>query len=99
MLESPDAVLLYIPLMEGVGMGWNEIKNTPQHELRMILAAYYEYKKLHSMDGYTDKDIQDIAKDKPEIRSQYITYLETRRKFQEMIGQDSGRKSLKGIIK
>jgi hypothetical protein len=99
MLESPDAVLLYIPLMEGVGMGWNEIKNTPQHELKMILAAYYEYKTLHSMDGYTDKDIQDIAKDKPEIRSQYVKYLETRRKYEGMIGQNSRRKNLQGIIK
>ena len=26
MLESPDAVLLYIPLMKDLGMSWNEIK-------------------------------------------------------------------------
>tara|TARA_R100001594_G_scaffold149170_2_gene206226 strand:- start:1335 stop:1634 length:300 start_codon:yes stop_codon:yes gene_type:complete len=99
MLESPDAVLLYIPLMEGIGMTWSEIKNTPNYELRLILAAYYEYKKLHSMDGYTDKDIQEIAKDRPEVRGQYVRYLETRRKYQGMIGEDNRRKSLKGIIK
>lgn len=42
----------------------------------MVLAAYHEHEALHSMDGYSDKDITDMAKSKPEIRSQYIQYLE-----------------------
>ena len=86
MLDTPEAVLLYIPLMTGVGMSWNEIKNTPNHELRMILAAYHEHQALHSMDGYSDRDISEIAKNKPEVRSQYLSYLEKQRKFENKIG-------------
>ena len=41
MLESPDAVMLYIPLITEVGMSWNEIKDTPRWELTGILGAYY----------------------------------------------------------
>tara|TARA_B100000287_G_scaffold326275_1_gene310565 strand:+ start:175 stop:465 length:291 start_codon:yes stop_codon:yes gene_type:complete len=87
MLESPDAVLLYIPLMKKIGISWNEIKHTPNHELQGLLRAANEYDTLHSMDGYTDKDISEIAKEKPEIRSQYAKYLEKRRKYDEMIGK------------
>ena len=86
MLESPDAVLLYIPLMKDLGMSWNEIKHTPNHELQGLLRAFQEYQSLHSMDGYTDKDISEIAKNKPEIRSQYARYMEKRRKYEEMVG-------------
>ena len=86
MLESPDAVLLYIPLMKNLGMSWNEIKHTPNHELQGLLRASQEYQSLHSMDGYTDKDISEIAKNKPEIRSQYARYMEKRRKYEEMVG-------------
>jgi len=86
MLESPDAVLLYIPLMKDLGMSWNEIKHTPNHELQGLLRASQEYQSLHSMDGYTAKDISEIAKNKPEIRSQYAQYMEKRRKFEEMVG-------------
>ncbi len=86
MLESPDAVLLYIPLMKDLGMSWNEIKHTPNHELQGLLRASQEYQSLHSLDGYTDKDISEIAKNKPEIRSQYAQYMEKRRKYEEMVG-------------
>ena len=86
MLESPDAVLLYIPLMKDLGMSWNEIKHTPNHELQGLLKASQEYDSLHSMDGYTDKDISELAKNKPEIRSQYARYMEKRRKYEEMVG-------------
>ena len=86
MLESPDAVLLYIPLMKDLGMSWNEIKHTPNHELQGLLRASQEYQSLHSMDVYTDKDISEIAKNKPEIRSQYARYMEKRRKYEEMVG-------------
>ena len=39
-----------------------------------------------------------MAKGKPEIRSQYIQYLEKQRKYKKMIGQDNDRKSLRGIV-
>ena len=86
MLESPDAVMLYIPLMKHLGMSWKEIKDTPRRELGGLLNAYQEYTVMHSMDGYNDEEVSEIAKKKPEVRSQYVRYLETQRKYQDMIG-------------
>ena len=60
MTDSPDAVMLYIPLMKETNMTWREIKNTPRIELESILAACYEYNLLHSMDGYEAKDIRYV---------------------------------------
>ena len=94
--ESPDAVLIYIPLMKHLGMDWGEIKNTPHHELVGILLAYNEYEKYHSMDGYTDKQVSEMAKENPRIRSQYAEYLETRRKFEDKIGMKR-KVSFKGL--
>mgnify|MGYP003626934119 CR=1 FL=1 len=86
MLESPEAVLLYIPLMKEIGMSWNEIKCTPRRELDGLLSACHEYKELHSMDGYTEKQVADMSKDNPQVRSQYIRYLEKKRKLEDRIG-------------
>ena len=98
MLESPDAVLLYIPLMKDLGMQWREIKNTPRHELIGLLSAHAEYSEFHSMDGYSDKDISEMTKDRPEIRPQYARYLEKRRKFEDMLGEKKKRPTFRGLI-
>jgi hypothetical protein len=98
MLESPDAVLLYIPLMKDLGMQWREIKNTPRHELIGLLSAHAEYSEFHSMDGYSDKDISEMAKDRPEIHPQYARYLEKRRKFEDMLGEKKKRPTFRGLI-
>ena len=68
MREAPEPVLLYIPLMKDLGLSWNEIKETPRVELEGILVAYTEYQLLHSLDGYDDNDINNMAKNKPQIR-------------------------------
>ena len=39
------------------------------------------------MDGYDDKDVQQMAQNKPQIRRQYHDYLETRRKYEMMVGK------------
>ena len=96
MTDTPDAVLLYIPLMKGIGMSWNEIKNTPRHELEGLLAAYTQHENFHSMDGYDDNDVSHMAKDKPQVRQSYHRYLETRAKYEAMIGKREV-KSLKDI--
>ena len=87
MTDTPDAVLLYVPLMKGLGMSWNEIKETPRHELEGLLAAYTQHENFHSMDGYDDNDISDMAKSKPSIRQSYHRYLETRAKYETMVGK------------
>ena len=86
MLESPDAIMIYIPLMKNLGMSWNEIKNTPGNELRGLLGALNEHTAYHSMDGYTDKQVNELAKENPQIRSQYASYLEKRRKYETLMG-------------
>ncbi len=88
MTASPDAVLLYIPLMKETNMTWEEIKRTPRHELQGLLAACHEYAILHSMDGYDPTDISDIAKNKPAIRSDWNKYMEARRKYEKLSGQE-----------
>ena len=87
MVESPDAVFLYVPLMKGLGMSWNDIKNTPRSELECLLAAFVQHENFHSMDGYNDKDVTNMAKDRPEVRQNYHRYLETRAKYEEMVGK------------
>ena len=87
MTESPDAVLIYIPLMKGLGMSWEEIKRTSKMELEGLLAAMHEYESFHAMDGYDANDISSMAKNKPSIRSHYNTYMEKRAKFEEMVGK------------
>ena len=87
MTGSPDAVLLYVPLMKETNMTWEEIKRTPRHELQGILAACHEYSVLHSMDGYDANDISEMAKNKPQIRSDWARYMEKRRKYEILSGQ------------
>ena len=87
MLNSPDAVMLYIPLMKETNMTWEEMKNTPRYELEGLLSACYEYAELHSMDGYDANDISDMAKQKPSIRSDWNRYMEKRRKYDILSGR------------
>tara|TARA_R110000751_G_scaffold137341_2_gene240773 strand:- start:38 stop:334 length:297 start_codon:yes stop_codon:yes gene_type:complete len=97
MLESPEAILIYIPLMKELGMSWNEIKKTSRHELGALCSAMYEYKAYHSMDGYTAEDVSEMAKNKPQVRQQYNTYLETRRRYDRMMGIGKPKQSFGNI--
>tara|TARA_R110002020_G_scaffold241841_5_gene455117 strand:+ start:376 stop:630 length:255 start_codon:yes stop_codon:yes gene_type:complete len=76
-----------MPLMIELGMSWSEIKHTPRYELEALVSALYAYKSYHSMDGYDDEDVSNMAKNKPKVRQQYIQYLETRRKYNEKVGR------------
>ena len=53
-----------------------------------MLSAYNEYKVYHSMDGYTDQQVSEMAKENPQVRSNYTRYLETQRKYHDMIGKN-----------
>ena len=96
MREAPEPVLLYIPLMKDLGLSWNEIKETPRAELEGILIAYGEYQMLHSLDGYDDNDINNMAKNKPQIRGQYARYLEKKRKYYKVVEE---KKSFKDLMR
>ena len=39
------------------------------------------------MDGYEAKDVSDMAKHRPKIRSDYNRYMEQRRKYEELSGR------------
>jgi hypothetical protein len=71
MIDSPDAVYLIIPAMKELGMSWTEIKQTPRYEIMGLIGALRQHEILHAYDGYTEKDIGDMAKDRPELRSSY----------------------------
>ena len=86
MTETPEPVLLWIPLMKHLGMSWDEIKRTPNYELNGILQAYNAYEELHCMDGYTDKNVSDMAKNQPSIRQTWHRYVATQRKYKAMTG-------------
>ena len=64
-----------------------EIKETPRHELEGLLSAYAAHENFHSMDGYDDNDVSQMAKHKPSVRQSYHRYLETRAKYEAMIGK------------
>jgi len=87
MTESPRPVVLYVPLMKELGISWSEIKTMPSWEIEGLMGALNEYNALHSMDGYTDKEISDMAKNKPEIRGQWARYKEKQAKFDDLLGK------------
>jgi len=81
MSYSPEMVTMFIPLMKDLNISWAEIKATPRYELQGLATALSEFNILHSYDGYNAKDIDEIAKDKPETRDKYNLYLDKRRKY------------------
>jgi len=87
MITSPDAVYIIIPAMKELGMSWNEIKQIPRHEVVALVGAYNIYTSMHSYDGYSADDIKHMAKDKPEVRSQYNKYLTINDNYKIKSGQ------------
>jgi len=94
MKEAPEPVLLFIPLMKELGMSWTEIKKSTRTELEGLLLAYHEYSALHSFDGYDEKDVSSMAKNKPHLRSQWVKYLETKRKYYAQVEKPT----FKGLV-
>ena len=84
--------------MKELGMSWKEIKQIPRQEVVALVGAYNIYTSMHSYDGYNADDIKHMAKDKPEIRTQYIKYMQCRRKYEEMLGGKGQKPTFKGII-
>lgn len=67
--------------MKNLHMSWDDIKNTPKHELMGLIYAYSEYNVLHSFDGYNEKEVNEMAKNKPEVRNQWSEYKAAQRKY------------------
>lgn len=97
MTTSPDAVFVIIPCMKELGMSWSEIKATPRHELTGLLMALNNYNVIHQFDGYTPDEIGKLAKDKPELRSQYSRSISMKRKYELRAGKVERAKSFKDL--
>ena len=98
MKESPEAVYLIIPLMKELGMRWGDIKKSPRHELEGLLSAYGIYRQMHAYDGYSVEDINNEAKNRPQIRSDYNKYLEINAKYKEKVGLKRKVKTFREIL-
>jgi hypothetical protein len=84
--------------MKELGMSWSEIKKTPRHELNGLVAAMSNYNVMHSFDGYSDKEVNELVKNKPEIRSDYTKYLEINALYQERTGRRRKIESFRDIL-
>ena len=98
MIESPDAVYLIIPAMKELGMSWSEIKQTPREEIMGLVAALNQYELLHAYDGYTSDDINNMAKNNPNIRSDYTKYLETKARYEDRANIKRKKQSFESLL-
>ncbi len=98
MITAPDAVYVIIPCMKELGMSWSELKATPRHELVGLLGAMSNYNILHSFDGYTPDEIGDLAKNKPQIRSDYNKSMALKRKYEARSGVTEVVKSFRELM-
>ena len=85
--------------MKELGMSWNEIKDTPRHEVVGLVGALNQYEILHAYDGYSPEDISNMAKDKPQVRSGYNKYLETKAVYELRSGKKRQTQSFKDLVK
>ena len=98
MMTAPDAVYVIIPCIKELGMSWSEIKCTPRHELTGLLIALDKYNILHQFDGYTSDDIGDLAKSKPQIRSEYARSMALKEGYEVKAGKSRKVKSFRGLL-
>ena len=74
-------VNIYVPLMKELHIDWKDIKNTPRVELEALVIGLSNYNILHAYDGYSSEDVNEMAKKKPSIRSEYAKTQQLKAKF------------------
>ena len=67
-------------------MSWEEIKKIPRVELDGLLLAFKNYTNIHAFDGYNEKDVAEMSKNKPEVRQQYAESKRLRKTFELKAG-------------
>ena len=88
--------------MKHLGMSLEEIKSTPRYELDGLMYGLSIYDTIHAYDGYSPKDIGQMAKDKPEVRSAYNKSINMKRKYERLAGHSKPQKqnqSLSDVLK
>ena len=98
MRAAPEAIFLYIPLMKELGLSWSELKTLPKQELEGLLFALSQYSRYHQFDGYDEKDIGEMSKNKPQLRSDYYSYRELKDSYDERLGVKKPAKTKAEII-
>ena len=78
-------------------MSWPDIKSTPRIELEGLMEAYNEYITVHNFDGYSPEDVSEMAKSKPQVRTQYMEHMEAKARLDEKLGKKRQRASVKDI--
>ncbi len=78
-------------------MSWPDIKTTPRVELEGLMQAYNEYTLVHNFDGYNAEDVSQMAKNKPEVRTQYMQHMEAKARLNDKLGKKTRRASAKDI--
>ena len=84
--------------MKELNLSWAEVKSLPRVELEGLLYGLSQYSRMHQFDSMDEKDISEIAKNKPEIRSDYYKYLDLKRTYEERMGMRKQIKKFEGII-
>tara|TARA_R110000744_G_scaffold281474_1_gene393367 strand:+ start:359 stop:622 length:264 start_codon:yes stop_codon:yes gene_type:complete len=72
--------------MKDLNISWEEIKKIPRVELDGLLLAFKNYTNIHAFDGYSDKDIAEMSKGKPEVRQQYAESKRLKNSFELKAG-------------
>tara|TARA_R100000988_G_scaffold103406_1_gene82201 strand:+ start:3235 stop:3504 length:270 start_codon:yes stop_codon:yes gene_type:complete len=73
--------------MRELGMSLSEIKSTSRRELEGLLTALSLNNRIHQFDGYTEKDVGEMSKDKPHVREEYHKSKELKKKYEILIGR------------
>ena len=84
--------------MKELNMSWSEIKATPTIELQGLLKAFDNYSTYHAFDGYSSKEIDTMAKDKPEVRENYAKSQRMKNKYDILLGRRKAIKSFRELL-
>jgi hypothetical protein len=84
--------------MKELNMSWSEIKATPTIELQGLLKAFDNYSSYHAFDGYSSKEVDTMAKDKPEVRTNYAKSQRMKNKYDLILGREKKVLSLRELL-
>tara|TARA_R100001509_G_scaffold147629_2_gene105043 strand:- start:28 stop:291 length:264 start_codon:yes stop_codon:yes gene_type:complete len=79
--------------MKELGMSLEEIKSTPRHELEGLLRALSNFNTIHAFEGQSQKSINELAKDNPDVRADYNKHVAMKEKYDILVGRKKQHKS------
>ena len=85
--------------MKELNMSWADIKKTPSIELQGLYLAFQNYTVMHAFDGYDEKDVETMTKNKPDVRTQYLKTQEKKKYFEKKAGVKEKTEDFKEILR